>query len=263
MDFQNKNQYQYPNFNPNEQLNFDQLGNNENICSQSKEEEIRSEINTTIRLGFVRKVYGILSIQLFITTLFSGFAMISKSLKEFMVYHTGILFLMLILIIVLPMVIVCCVGIMRQVPQNYIILFIFTFAESYCVAFICAYSKPEIVFMAATMTFVMVFSLTLYAINTKTDITMKGGLFFILSAALLLFIIFGWIVRNRLFHVIIALISVVLFSLYIIYDTQVIMGDKQEMLQLDDYILGAFMIYTDIITIFLQLLKIINYFYDN
>ena len=62
---------------------------------------------------------------------------------------------------------------------------------------------------------------------------------------------------------IIALISVVLFSLYIIYDTQVIMGDKQEMLQLDDYILGAFMIYTDIITIFLQLLKIINYFYDN
>ena len=52
-------------------------------------------------------------------------------------------------------------------------------------------------------------------------------------------------------------------KLYIIYDTQIIMGNKQDMIQVDDYILGAFMIYTDIISLFLQLLKIINYFYDN
>lgn len=263
MNYQNQNQYQYPNYNPNEQLTFDQIGNSENIYSQAKEEEIRSEINTTIRLGFIRKVYGILSIQLLITTIFTFYAMISQSLKEFMVTHLGILIVIFILLIILPIIIVCCQGIMRQVPQNYIILFLFTLAESYCVAFICAYTRPEVVFMAAAMTCVMVVTLTLYAINTKTDITMQGGLFFILSAALFLFVIFSWFTRNSLIQIIIALICVVLFSLYIIYDTQIIMGNKQDMIQVDDYILGAFMIYTDIISLFLQLLKIINYFYDN
>ena len=62
---------------------------------------------------------------------------------------------------------------------------------------------------------------------------------------------------------ILALIGVILFSVYIIYDTQLIMGNRSEMIEVDDYILGAFMLYTDIINLFLELLKIINYFSDN
>ena len=253
MNYQNQNQYS----------TFDQLGNIENNYSQAKEEEIRLEINTTIRLGFIRKVYGILSIQLFITTIFCFYAMTSKSLKVFMLYHQGIMLLMFFLLLILPCVITCCQGLMRQVPQNYIILLIFTFAESYVVGFICAYSKPEIVFMAAAMTFVMVLSLTFYAINTNNDITMQGGLLFIFSAAILLFIFFGFFIRNSLYSVIISLLCVILFSFYIIYDTQLIMGNRQEMIQIDDYILGAFMIYTDIISLFIQLLNILSYFSDS
>ena len=152
---------------------------------------------------------------------------------------------------------------MGVIPQNYIILLIFTFAESYVVGFICAYSKPEIVFMAAEMTFVMVLSLTFYAINTNNDITMQGGLLFIFSAAILLFIFFGFFIRNSLYYVIISLLCVILFSFYIIYDTQLIMGNRQEMIQIDDYILGAFMIYTDIISLLIQLLNILSYFSDS
>ena len=251
MNYQN----QYP--------TFDQLENIENNYSQAKEEEIRTEINTTIRLGFIRKVYGILSIQLFITTIFCFFAMTSKSLKEFMLYHQGLMTLMFFLLLIIPCVITCYQGLMRQVPQNYIILLIFTLAESYVVGFICAYSKPEIVFMAAAMTFVMVLSLTFYAINTNNDITMQGGFLFIFSSAILLFIFFGFFIRNSLYSVILSLFCVILFSFYIIYDTQLIMGNRQGMIQIDDYILGAFMIYTDIIGLFIQLLNILSYFSDN
>lgn len=62
---------------------------------------------------------------------------------------------------------------------------------------------------------------------------------------------------------ILALIGVILFSIYIIYDTQLIIGNKSEMIEVDDYILGAFMLYTDIINLFIELLKIISYFYDS
>ena len=262
MNYQSQNQYPYKS-NTNDQLNFNQFGNSEDFYNNSKEEEIKTEINTTIRLGFIRKVYGILCIQLFVTTIVSLISMASSSVQKFMVNHQGIMLFMFLLIIILPIIIVCCPGIMRQVPQNYIILSVFTFAESYLIGFICAFTKPEIVFMAAVMTFIMVVSLTLYAINTSNDITMQGGLIFIFGAAMFLFCMFSFFTRNSLFSVIISLFCVVLFSLYIIYDTQLIMGNRQEMIQLDDYILGAFMIYTDIIGIFLELLKIFSYFYDS
>ena len=263
MNVNYQNQNQYPFFNQNDNLGFSQFGNTENVYSDYREEEIKREINTKIRLGFIRKVYGILSIQLFITTLFCLFSMSSKSLKLFMLEHKGVMIIMLLLVIILPIIIICFPGIMRQVPQNYIILLVFTLAESYFVGYICAYTKPEVVFMAAAMTFVMVLSLTFYAINTNTDITMQGGLFFILSAALFLFVIFSFFIRNSLFMVIIALLCVILFSFYIIYDTQIIMGNRQEMIQVDDYILGSFLLYTDIVSLFLELLRIISYFSDN
>jgi len=260
MDFQNKNQYQYPSdFSLNDQFAYQNSDN----YSNSKEEEARTEIDTMIRLGFVRKVYGILSVQLFVTTAFTLIAMISDSLKIFMLNNIGLLLIMVLLEIFLPCAIVCCNGQMRQYPQNYIILTVFTVAESYIVGFICAFTKPEVVFMAASMTFVMVLSLTLYAITTKNDITINGGLIFIMAAAFFLFCIFGIFIHNKLFHVILALIGVILFSIYIIYDTQLIMGNRREMIEVDDYILGAFMLYTDIINIFIELLKIFSYFSDN
>ena len=260
MDYQYKNQYQYPSdFALNDQYAYQNSDN----YSNSKEEEARTEINEMIRLGFIRKVYGILSVQLFITTMFSLIAMISDSVRKFMINNIGIMLLMLLLAIFLPCVIVCCNGQMREFPKNYIILGIFTLAESYLVGFICAFTKPEVVFMAASMTFVMVVTLTIYAMTTKTDITIYGGLIFIIFAALFLFTIFGIFIQNRLFHVILALIGVILFSIYIIYDTQLIMGNRSEMIEVDDYILGAFILYTDIINLFIELLKIISYFYDS
>ena len=139
----NQNQNQYPIFNnPNEQLTFDQIENSENIYS-SKEEEIKTEINTAIRLGFIRKVYGILSIQLFITTLFCLLSMISQSVKEFMIFNRGLAYIMLFLLIIIPTIIIYCTKTMRQVPQNYIILLLFTLAESYFVGFICAFTNSE------------------------------------------------------------------------------------------------------------------------
>ena len=51
-------------------------------------------------------------------------------------------------------------------------------------------------------------------------------------------------------------IAVMLFSFYLIYDTQLIMGGKRYEIDIDDYILGAIILYTDIITIFLYLLKL-------
>ena len=48
-----------------------------------------------------------------------------------------------------------------------------------------------------------------------------------------------------------------LYGIYIIYDTKLIMGGNNFGLELDDYILGAMLIYIDIIILFLRILRIL------
>jgi len=48
----------------------------------------------------------------------------------------------------------------------------------------------------------------------------------------------------------------ILFGIYLIYDTQLILGGKYDQLDLEDYILGALLLYSDIIGLFIQLLQL-------
>ena len=216
------------------------------------------DINQSIRLGFIRKVYGILSIQLLITTILCLIAMISKSFQSFMINNISLAYLMIFLTIILPIIIVCCRDTMSKVPINYIILLLFTFAESYLVSFICSLTNPKIVFMAAFMTFAMVVSLTIYAITTSTDMTLNGSILFIGGCALILFSFFLIFTNNKLLHIIFCIAGIIILGFYLIYDTQLIIGNKSYCVEMDDYILGSFMLYTDIVSLFLYILQLLQ-----
>ena len=84
-----------------------------------------------------------------------------------------------------------------------------------------------------------------------------GGTLFILGMALMMFCLIGIFVSNIWFQLAISTFAVILYGFYLIYDTQLIMGGKQHALSMDDYILGALMLYIDIITLFLELLQIV------
>ena len=64
-------------------------------------------------------------------------------------------------------------------------------------------------------------------------------------------------VRNTTI-VIISAVAAVLFSLYLIYDLQMIMGGKTYSLSPDDYVAASLSIYLDVVNIFLALLTIIG-----
>ena len=53
-----------------------------------------------------------------------------------------------------------------------------------------------------------------------------------------------------------AIVMSVVYSIYIIIDTQRMLGGKHQSLTLDDYVLGAIILYVDIISLFLKLLQI-------
>lgn len=220
--------------------------------------EKMKSIQANMRMGFIQKVYGILSIQLLITTIFSLISMTSKTFLDFQLKNMWIFYFCLILSIILPCIIICFQGTMRQIPYNYAILFGFTFAESYLVSVICGLTNPKLVVMAACMTMSMTIALTIYAMTTKTDFTMQGGMIFIFGCGFAMFSLFALFTSNNLFHIIICVGGVIMFGIYLIYDTQLILGKHNISIDVDDYILASFMLYIDIIQIFLYILEILQ-----
>lgn len=214
-----------------------------------------------LRLGFVRKVYGILCFQLLLTTLICVISMVSDSFARFQFENYGLMIATCVLSFVIMIAIVCFKSVARTVPTNYICLIIFTLCEAYMISFICAsVGEPKIVVIAAAMTLGMTLSLTVYACVTKKDFTYLGGTLFILATALIMFGIFMGIFHawNKPLYVMYCAFGVILYGYYLIYDTQLIMGGKRHELELDDYVIGAIIIYLDVIIIFLKLLEILS-----
>ena len=145
----------------------------------------------------------------------------------------------------------------RKVPTNYILLGIFTGTEAYMVSCITAYTDPESVFIAALLTAAIVVALTIYAFTTKTDFTICGGLLFTALMALFIGGLLALIFRSRYLTILISVLSVIVFSIYLIYDTQLILGKGEYKLTIDDYIFAAMNLYIDIIRIFLEILRLV------
>jgi protein lifeguard len=65
-------------------------------------------------------------------------------------------------------------------------------------------------------------------------------------------------IRSELVVTLIAIVLGAVYSIYLLIDTQLIMGGRNKSLTLDNYVLGSVILYVDIIQLFLQLLKILG-----
>lgn len=216
-------------------------------------------IENKCRMNFVKKVYGIILTQLIVMSFFIMFSLLNDNVSEFLRTDVVIFWICVIFSSIIMFCLMCFSSLARKVPLNYFLLMTFTLMESYLVARSCVLAdNPKLVMMAATMTCAMVLALTLYAIVTDTDFTKCGGILFCLCIALLLFSIFAIFTQNKTVQILISVLFVLLFSVYLIFDTQILLGRKQYSLSYDDYILGAMLIYVDIIMIFLNILHILK-----
>ena len=258
----NANMYNNNNYGGvNEKENWKPANFHEGGDIESGYDNYKMNTELEMRLGFIRKVYGILCVQLLLTTVMCMISMTIPAVSHFQKANSPVLWGALILSIIVLLAICCVPGVSRQVPLNYILLFTFTFCEGYIISAVCATTSPKIVLMAAAMTTTMTLLLTVYACTTKTDFTLCGSMLFIVSCCLLILSIFA--IFFKFLAVFVATIGIFLYAVYLVYDTQLLLGNKENALDLEDYILGALMLYMDIINMFLYLLQILKFFSSN
>lgn len=129
----------------------------------------------SIRKGFIRKVYSILTIQLLITLGIIMLFVFHDPTRTFVKQHRELFWISLVVVIVTMIAMACCESVRRNSPINFIFLALFTLAESFILGCTSVQYDPDIVVMAVGITAAVSFGLTIFAFQTKWDFTVMGG----------------------------------------------------------------------------------------
>jgi hypothetical protein len=204
-----------------------------------------------VRLGFMRKVYGLLAVQLTITTIIGAVLLFTPGVKEAVQGNSWMLFPAFLL----SMGLLVALHVKRkETPINLILLAAFTVVEAYTVGVLVTFFDQAVVVQAFFLTAAVVVGLTAFTFQTKRDFSNIGAA---LYTGLLVLILGGFMnifIGSELTETAMAVGGALLFSLFIIFDTQMIMTR----LSPEEYIVATIQLYLDIINLFIEILKILE-----
>ena len=143
----------------------------------------------------------------------------------------------------------------KSYPTNLLFLAGFTAFEAYAISLVVSFYQSRIVLEALVLTLGIFIALSLFACQTKYDFTswipyLFGGLWTL--------ILFGFVMmffqNNSTTELIYGLLGAVIFSGYILVDTQLVMRHYH----VEEEIAAAISLYLDVINLFLMILRILN-----
>jgi FtsH-binding integral membrane protein len=102
-------------------------------------------------------------------------------------------------------------------------------------------------------------ALTIFAMQTKWDFTACGGILFVCVIILFIFGIVAICIPGKTMSLVYASLGALLFSVYLVFDTQLMLGGKHKYsISPEEYIFAALNLYLDIINIFLYILALVG-----
>ncbi|XP_072349775.1 protein lifeguard 2-like isoform X5 [Scyliorhinus torazame] len=181
-----------------------------------------------VRRIFIRKVYIILMIQLSFTAGVIALFTFCDPVKIYIQAHPGWYWASYAVFFVTYMTLACCPGPRRHFPWNLILLSIFTLTMSYMTGMMSSFYNTKSVLLCFGITALVCFAVTIFSFQTKVP----------------------WL------HAVYAVLGAVIFTMFLAFDTQLLIGNRRYAISPEEYIFGALNIYLDIIYIFTFMLQI-------
>merc|ERR1719370_2275928 len=171
-----------------------------------------------------------------------------ESVKLYARQHQEMWWIALVIMIVSLISLACCPGVRRKTPHNFVFLGLFTVAEGFLLGAVTSTYDANEVLMAVGVCAAITLALTIFAFQTKVDFTAMGG---VLIAVLMVFVLIAlFLPQSRTLKLVYASIGAIIFSLYIIYDTQLMVGGSHKYsLSPEEYVFAALNLYLDIINL--------------
>lgn len=213
----------------------------------------------SIRRGFIRKVYAVLTCQLIVTFGIIAVFVLVPEVNDYAYHHSELFWSAFGISIALILILGCCSGFRRKTPFNYIALILFTLCEGYLLGCVAATYSASEVLVAIGITIVVSVGLTIFAFQTKWDFTLKGGLLFVLLLVLITFGIIAGIMNDKVVNIVYASLGALLFSFYLVFDTQLMLGGNHKLaISPEEYIFAALNLYLDVVNLFLYILALVG-----
>lgn len=222
---------------------------NRNLSSRQSEfsHEAQEERSFSARATFVKQTYQLLSASLLAATVgaYIGVDYVKTFSWMLLILELGMLFGLFFT---------------RKNPTlALVLLFGFTFVSGLTLGpvlntYIGA-GMGHIITQAFLMTTVAFGGLTVFAFNTKRDFSSMGKMLFITLIVIVVAGLLNLFFQSAILATIISAVGAILFSAYILYDTQMILRGGY-----DSPVLAAVSLYLDILNLFISLLNLLGIF---
>uniref|UniRef100_A0A1I8AKD6 MARVEL domain-containing protein n=1 Tax=Steinernema glaseri TaxID=37863 RepID=A0A1I8AKD6_9BILA len=211
-----------------------------------------SGFETNVQHAFLRKVFGIVLVQLLTT---AGVCAAFRYLPQFdeaLLEKTWFLLVNVVFVILLPFPLV---ALKKAVPINYILLQLFTLSYSFLVAHLAFRYDIESILRAFLMTIAVVVTLIIFTLQTDWEFDVLTGIACSLMSDLATAGMIQMICKTSpLFNLAVEIVTVFAFSLYLVIDVD----NTRRCTDPENYIVAAVNLYLDIINIFTSILRLLG-----
>jgi len=204
-----------------------------------------AEATTEVRAGFIRAVYGLLSVSL-IFAIAGAWLSATTDLKIWVVQNW-------ILMLVLYIGTIVGAFLLRHTkPINMLLMYGFTFVSGLWIGPV-AYMYPGPALNAGVTTAAIFVGLSVYAHVSKRDFNFLGGFLFMgLIGVIIMILVNLFILHSPAIAFGVSVVGVVIFCGFILYDTSNIMKRYPP----NEYISATLSLYLDVLNLFWFLLRI-------
>ncbi|XP_060901318.1 protein lifeguard 1 [Labrus mixtus] len=208
----------------------------------------------TVRRGFVRKVFCIVTLMLLFTfsvvCVFTFSSVIRQAVKRNLWIYLSSFFIFLTVVIVL----FCCKNFSRRHPWNIVGLVVITVSFSYMVGTVAAFHQTSAVVVTMASTIAISLAILAFSVQTRFEFNICYGILLVLAVDMIVFFIFLTFYISHVLDVTYGCLGALVFALFLMIDVQLLMGKTSEGVDPEEYVSAALIIYLDIVLIFLYLL---------
>lgn len=201
--------------------------------------------------------------QLLVTTILLALTIFHQSVRKFTRENMLVFKLEIVITFGVLIIFARVENLRRKSPENVIFLFLFTVAESMTAVIGTLSYSPDKVLVGFFISTILCFAFSIFALLTKIDFTVKAGC--LLIATIVVMLLFSVVIffPSKLITFIFASVGAVIFSIYPIYDMQLMVeGKRKYSIAPEEYVFAVISIYLDmyldIINMFMYILTILG-----
>ncbi|XP_070584259.1 protein lifeguard 1-like [Erythrolamprus reginae] len=213
-----------------------------------------------IRRSFLWKLYLMLTFQLGYTVGIICMFIYWKYLKIWVQRRPWFCYSLLPAILLMAIALACCDHARRKFPLNVILLALFTILMGTWLGSIDAFFDADTVMWTVASTSLVIFGLCLFALQKKWQLTITSGILLILLFSLTITGVLCSFMPLELTAVFYSGIGTFLFGIYLLIDTQLMLGKRHHYrLNPDEYVFAVLNVYIDILNLFLFILRFVGF----